>query len=924
MSDTDPSASEELALADHPPQRQAVDASIETQGTSATPTPDSTDTTATADLPTTNAETPTSSDAATVPTGPTTTSGTVTVGQNLSSIRSVGSAIVPRPVPPTAGAPAPPAPPAPPKPTTTFAGGAVTSRSGSSVPAPNPTVSQEPILSVPGSPPRISTSDIVFPQTSAPSLPSALPVDSIPSIAPAAPPPAPAPAASADAFLPAVVSPIQSASIQTLSPELPTSNASPTTQSSSPTSIIITSTARAAAGIPPPPLASISAVPPTSANSTAQPQLSTALIGILVTFGIVITVAAAAFVAVYKRKLSRDAKQKKRQIPKTLAPSVSNEYLGDTERGVGVRGRVSMASSVDVPSIDGNPTSNVYPDAMSSDGVYFWPFAARVDTEEEEECTSPTRIDGATTAVDTGGNTSHYYTDTEDGAVKKRVPSFELLLPGAVHAASDEAFSYYGFGASRIPRLNALEPQGVVIVNEPFEMEDGLGGVAYMTDSGETNLLTGGHQSQRNVSTRSSREHRFNSSSPSSIVKSLSTNVSVEGHHSLSRKTLTGTTTDSLVDNTATTDTLVSTTASSNSTTFSIAPPNAGGVAPTAGAGATVNTVPSNPGPASSFVASTVVDKGAGSDASNPTNNARTQLNTTNVPGAARTDGIPTASQTNQPTSNGSITSIAIGIAAMLAVFLAIVGAVVVRRKKLPPTANKRAHKKRYIGRTDFSNSTEYFADAENGPSSNDTSNDDNDFDGDVPQAPKPIQQQQQRQQNESQSADFSWPFATPRTIEETSDDTVVAQRGLISESEDGARDMTRKPSFELMQDTTTSAKIASEAFNYFGFGSNRLPTLHPLPSHSMTTGVQVTSGEFEYATVSLGLPAGATLDQYAGEACFTDSGETDSAAAPAQRDMHSSSNSSIIKHIASSPPIAVISENPLERKVSEKGVIDE
>ncbi|KAJ3259624.1 hypothetical protein HDU77_001721 [Chytriomyces hyalinus] len=873
MSDTDPSAPEELVLADPPPQSEVVDASIETQATSATATSDSTDTTATADLPTTNAETPTSSDAATVPTDPTTTS-------------------IPRPVPPTAGAPAPP-----PKPTATFAGGAVISRSGSSVPAPNPTVSQEPTISVPGSPPRISTSDIVFPQTSAPSLPSALPVDSIPSIAPVAAPPAPAPAASVDAFLPAVVSTIQSASIQSLSPELPTSNAFPTTQSSSPTSIIITSTARAAAGIPPPPQASISAVQPTSANSTAQPQLSTALISILITVGIVITVAAAAFVAVYKRKLSRDAKQKKRQIPKTLAPSVSNEYLGDTERGMGVRGRVSMASSVDVPSIDGNPTSNVYPDAMSSDGVYFWPFATRVDTEEEEECTSPTRIDGATTAVDTGGNTSHYYTDTDGSAVKKRAPSFELLLPGAVHAASDEAFSYYGFGASRIPRLNALESQGVVIVNEPFEMEDGLGGgVAYMTDSGETNLLTGGHHSQRNVSTRSSREHR-----------------------------LTGTTTDSLVDNTATTDTLVSATASSNSTTFSTAPPNAGGVAPTAGAGATVNTVPSNPGPESSLVASTVINKGAGTDASNPTNDARTQLNTTNLPGATRTDGIPTASQTNQPTFNGSITSIAIGIAAMLAVFLAIVGAVVVRRKKLPPNANKRAHKKRYIGRTDFSNSTEYFADAENGPSSNDTSNDDNDFDIEVPHAPKPIQQQ--RQQSEPHSADFSWPFATPRTIEETSDDTVVAQRGLISESEDGAdpaRDMGRKPSFELMQDTTTSAKNASEAFTYFGFGSNRLPTLHPLPTHSMTTGVQVTSGEFEYATVSLGLPAGASLDQYAGEACFTDSGETDSAAAAAQRDMHSSSNSSIIKHIASSPPIAVISENPLERKVSEKGVIDE
>ncbi|KAJ3248772.1 hypothetical protein HDU78_010222 [Chytriomyces hyalinus] len=252
----------------------------------------------------------------------------------------------------------------------------------------------------------------------------------------------------------------------------------------------------------------------------------------------------------------------------------------------------------------------------------------------------------------------------------------------------------------------------------------------------------------------------------------------------------------------------------------------------------------------------------------------------------------------------------------MLAVFLAIVGAVVVRRKKLPPNANKRAHKKRYIGRTDFSNSTEYFADTENGPSNNDTSNDDNDFDVDLPQAPKPIQQQ-----HEPLSPDFSWPFATPRTVEETSDDTVVAQRGLISESEDGAdpaRDMGRKPSFELMQDTTTSAKNASEAFTYFGFGSNRLPTLHPLPM----TGVQVTSGEFEYATVSLRLPAGANLDQYAGEACFTDSGETDST--PAQRDVPNSSNSSIIKHVVSSPPIAVISENPLERKVSEKGVIDE
>ncbi|KAJ3248773.1 hypothetical protein HDU78_010223 [Chytriomyces hyalinus] len=560
MSDTDPSAPKELVLADPPPQSEVVDASIQTQATSTTATSDSTDTTATADLPTTNAESPTSSDAATAPTDATTTSSafpprrpTSSAGENPTSSEpistslepiptsseptrtsSVGSAIVPRPVPPTAGAPAPP-----PKPTTTFAGGAVISRSGSSVPAPNPTVSQEPTISVPGSPPRISTSDIVFPQTSAPSLPSALPVDSIPSIAPVAAPPAPAPAASVDAFLPAVVSTIQSASIQSLSPELPTSNAFPTTQSSSPTSIIITSTARAAAGIPPPPQASISAVQPTSANSTAQPQLSTALISILITVGIVITVAAAAFVAVYKRKLSRDAKQKKRQIPKTLAPSVSNEYLGDTERGMGVHGRVSMASSVDVPSIDGNPTSNVYPDAMSSDGVYFWPFAARADTEEEEECTSPTRIDGATTAVDTGGNTSHYYTDTDGSAVKKRAPSFELLLPGAVHAASDEAFSYYGFGASRIPRLNALESQGVVIVNEPFEMEDGLGGgVAYMTDSGETNLLTGGgHHSQRNVSTRSSREHRFNSSSPSSIVKSLSTNVSVEGHHSLSRKT---------------------------------------------------------------------------------------------------------------------------------------------------------------------------------------------------------------------------------------------------------------------------------------------------------------------------------------------------------------------------------------------------
>ncbi|KAI8838546.1 hypothetical protein BJ741DRAFT_601426, partial [Chytriomyces cf. hyalinus JEL632] len=372
---------------------------------------------------------------------------------------------------------------------------------------------------------------------------------------------------------------------------------------------------------------------------------------------------------------------------------------------------------------------------------------------------------------------------------------------------------------------------------------------------------------------------------------------------------------------TATSDTLVSTTASSNSTTFSVVPPNAGGsLPPTAGAAATVNTVPSNPAPASSFVASAVVNTGQGSDASNPTN-ARTQPNTANSPAATRTDAIPPASQTNQTTSNGSNTPIVIGIAAMLTIFLAIVGAVVVRRKKLPATANnKRAHKKRYIGRTDFSNSTEYFADAENGPSRNDTSYDDIDFDAEVSHAPKPIQQQQQ---HEPQSPDFSWPFATPRTIEETSDDTVVAQRGLISESEDGAnpaaRDLARKPSFELMQDTTSSAKNASEAFNYFGFGSNRLPTLHPLlPSHSSMTGVQVTSGEFEYANVSLGLP---TLDQYAGEACFTDSGETDSAAAQ-QRDIPSSSNSSIIKHIASSPPIAVISENPLERKVSEKGVI--
>ncbi|KAI8838547.1 hypothetical protein BJ741DRAFT_601431 [Chytriomyces cf. hyalinus JEL632] len=553
MSDTDPFAPEETALADPPLQLQAVDASTETQGTNATPTSDSADTTATADGPS-------SSNADTIPTDTTTTTiqpaprPTSSTGENTTSSEpistslesistsseptrtsSVGSAIVPRPtnsdapIPPTAGAPAP-------KPTT-FAGGAVITRSGSSIPAPNPTVSQEPIVSVPGVPPRISTSDVVFPQTSAPSLPSALPADSIPSIAPVAPPPAPAPGASLEASLPSVVTSIPSASIQTSSLELPTSNASPPPQSS-PTSPIITSTARVA-GMPPPPQASIPAVqPPTSANSTAQPQLSTALISILVTFGIVITVAAAAFVAVYKRKLSRDAKQKKRQIPKALAPSVSNEYLGDTERGVVVRGRVSMASSVDVPSVDGakNPTSNVHPDAISSNDVYFWPFAARVDTEEEE-CTSPTRIDGATTAVDTGGNTSHYYTDTEDGAVKKRVPSFELL-PGGVHAAaSDEAFSYYGFGASRIPRLNALEPQGLVIVNEPFEMEDGLSGVAYMTDSGETNLLTGGHHSQRNVSTRSSREHRFNSSSPSSIVKSLSANVSVEGHHSLSRKT---------------------------------------------------------------------------------------------------------------------------------------------------------------------------------------------------------------------------------------------------------------------------------------------------------------------------------------------------------------------------------------------------
>ncbi|KAJ3247330.1 hypothetical protein HDU78_004582 [Chytriomyces hyalinus] len=556
MPDTDPSAPKELVLADPPPQSEVVDASIQTQATSTTATSDSTDTTATADLPTTNAESPTSSDAATAPTDATTTSSafppaprpTSSAAENPTNSEpistslepiptsseptrtsSVGSAIVPRPVPPTAGAPAPP-----PKPTTTFAGGAVISRSGSSIPAPNPTVSQEPIISVPGSPPRISTSDIVFPQTSAPSLPSALPVDSIPSIAPVAPPPAPVPGSSVDAFLPGVLSPIQSASIQTSSPELPISNASPATKFS-PTSIVTSSAG--AAGMPPPPKASISAVQPTSTNSTPQPQLSTALISILITVGIVITVAAAAFVTVYKRKLSRDAKQKKRQIPKTLAPSASNEYLGDSERGVVVRGRASVASSVDVPSIDGaqNQMSNVYPDAVSSDGVYFWPFAARVDTEEEEG-TSPTRIDGATTAVDTGGNTSHYYTDTEDGAVKKRVPSFELL-PGGVHAASDEAFSYYGFGASRIPRLNALAPQGVVIVNEPFEMEDGLGGVAYMTDSGETNLLTGGHHSQRNVSTRSSREHRFNSSSPSSIVKSLSANVSVEGHHSLSRKT---------------------------------------------------------------------------------------------------------------------------------------------------------------------------------------------------------------------------------------------------------------------------------------------------------------------------------------------------------------------------------------------------
>ncbi|KAJ3247329.1 hypothetical protein HDU78_004581 [Chytriomyces hyalinus] len=379
----------------------------------------------------------------------------------------------------------------------------------------------------------------------------------------------------------------------------------------------------------------------------------------------------------------------------------------------------------------------------------------------------------------------------------------------------------------------------------------------------------------------------------------------------MDQTSLTSTAIGSLVDSTATTDALVSTTASSNSTTSSTVPSNAGPLT-TVTVGATVKAAPSNTGPAPPIFSSIMVNTDAG--ASNPTN-ARTQLNTTNLPAATRTDA--TASQTNQTTSNGSTTSVVIGIAGVLAVFLAIVGAVVVRKKKLPPNANKRAHKKRYIGRTDFSNSTEYFADAENGPSSNDTSNDDNDFDGDVPQAPKPIQQQ-----HEPLSPDFSWPFATPRTVEETSDDTVVAQRGLISESEDGAdpaRDLARKPSFELMQDTTTSAKNASEAFTYFGFGSNRLPTLHPLPM----TGVQVTSGEFEYATVSLGLPAGASLDQYAGEACFTDSGETDSAAAAAQRDMHSSSNS-IIKHIASSPPIAVISENPLERKVSEKGVIDE
>ncbi|KAJ3397468.1 hypothetical protein HDU80_009553 [Chytriomyces hyalinus] len=379
----------------------------------------------------------------------------------------------------------------------------------------------------------------------------------------------------------------------------------------------------------------------------------------------------------------------------------------------------------------------------------------------------------------------------------------------------------------------------------------------------------------------------------------------------MDQTSLTSTAIGSLVDSTATTDALVSTTASSNSTTSSTVPPNAGPL--TTVTVATVNAVPSNPGPAPPIFSSIMVNTEGG--ASNPTN-ARTQLNTTNLPAATRTDA--TASQTNQTTSNGSTASVVIGIAGVLAVFLAIVGAVVVRKKKLPPTANKRAHKKRYIGRTDFSNSTEYFADTENGPSNNDTSNDDNDFDVDLPQAPKPIQQQQQ---HEPLSPDFSWPFATPRTVEETSDDTVVAQRGLMSESEDGtdpARDLARKPSFELMQDTTTSAKNASEAFTYFGFGSNRLPTLHPLPM----TGVQVTSGEFEYATVSLRLPAGANLDQYAGEACFTDSGETDSATA--QRDVPNSSNSSIIKHVVSSPPIAVISENPLERKVSEKGVIDE
>ncbi|KAJ3233140.1 hypothetical protein HDU81_002496 [Chytriomyces hyalinus] len=370
------------------------------------------------------------------------------------------------------------------------------------------------------------------------SLPSPLPADEIPSIAPVAPPPAPAPGASVEAFPPSG-SPIQSASIQPSSPEPPTtSNTSPPRQSS-PTSTIIrtTTTSRALAppGMPPPAQSSISAV---STPSTTQTQLSTTVISLLVTFGIVIIVTAAAFVAVYKRKLSRDAKQKKRQIPKTLGPSVSNEYLGDNERLV-ARGRASVASSVDVPSIEGNHVSNVHPTAMSSDGVFFWPFAAKADTEEDEP-TSPTR-DGATTAVDTGGNTSHYYTDTQDSAMtKKRVPSFELL-PGGVHAAaSDEAFSYYGFGASRLPRLNPLEPQGVVIVNEPFEMEDGFGGVAYMTDSGDMNHLGDefrGQQSQRNVSTRSSREHRFNSSSPSSIVKSLSANVSVEGHHTLSRKT---------------------------------------------------------------------------------------------------------------------------------------------------------------------------------------------------------------------------------------------------------------------------------------------------------------------------------------------------------------------------------------------------